>query len=157
MSLNPLLLRVHNFDGMSQEFSITQNWPPAGKDANSVHTLRFRNFNSSILEYTPSSGGQPIGALTGRNFIEGFFGAGTPVFSGETFDQYMASLEWMVSDLSGLWYDQSNVPKNVWVPLPSSPTIHSLTSFPNTGTNSYRFQVRKGSSILANNIVSWTS
>lgn len=155
MSLSPLLLRGENFDGTTEDVSFIQNWPSAGKNANNVHTLRLRAYNAAILEYTPASGGEPVAALTAQGRIQGFFGAGAPVISGETFDEYMSSLEWFASDYSGTWL-QINVPGS-WSPLPSSQTIHSLTSWPGTGTNSYRFRVRKGTNVLIDRTVSWVS
>lgn len=155
MSLSPLLFRGENFDGTTENMTFTQRFPPAGKDANNVHTLRMRAYNSAILEYTPASGGQAIAALTLESSIQGFFGAGTPILSGETYDQYMNSLEWLVSDFTGTWL-QINVPAS-WSPVPSSQTIHSLTSWPGTGTNTYRFRVRKGSTVLVDRTVSWVS
>lgn len=152
--MHPLLIRLENFDGST--ISLSDQNLQAGIGSDNVHRIVVRSSSASALIITTPGGGLGNAVLV-TTTATGFFGPGEVVDrNGLTRSEYLSELEWMVDSREGTWL-QVNVPTGVWTPFGTSEAQHSLTSWPGTGTNRYRFQIRRGGSILFNRTYSWAS
>ena len=157
MSLSPLLFRGENFDGQTPIF--VDFFDRAGT-VNGLHTLQLRGSTNVPHVLTNNTGIMQVGATVAFP-QEGVFG-GTPSSmvsrEGETIQEYVDGLEWMVTLDQGTWYEFT-VPINKWLPMPTSipgPT-YRLQAFPGSGGTRYTFSLRRGTTTVFTKQYAWTS